>query len=90
MTDIFAQLAKRLPPYATTVEAGVRALLHEANVARVAWEAAGSPADSPLRDAYTDAADRFRAAVVDHVEGVRMRRGLYPIMRAYLNRMGVK
>lgn len=79
--DIFGR-----PIHSST--AAVRELLREAESARIAWEAAGSPDSGPLHGAYANAAERFQAAVVDHAEGVRMMRKLRPLMLAYLRRMG--
>ena len=82
--DIFAQLITGSVATATA-EAGVRVLLREAESARIAWEAAGSPATSPLHDAYAAAVDEFRAAVVYHVEGVELMRGVNAVWQAYIN-----
>lgn len=87
--DIFSQLIYGSTA-AASVEAAVRELLHKAESARIAWEAAGSPDSGPEHDAYADAAERFQAAVVDHVEGVRMMRELRPMALAYLKRMGAE
>jgi hypothetical protein len=58
-------------------EVATRRLMHEADAARIAWEAAGSPDSGPEHDTYDDAAARFQASVVAYVEAFRLRESAF-------------
>jgi hypothetical protein len=58
-------------------EVATRRLMHEADAARIAWEAAGSPDSGTEYDTYDDAAARFQSSVVTYVEAVRLRQSAF-------------
>ncbi len=62
-------------------EVATRRLMHEADAARTAWEAAGSPDSGPEHDTYDDAAARFQASVVAYVEAFRLRESAVKLIK---------
>ena len=62
-------------------EVATRRLMHEADAARTAWEAAGSPDSGPEHDTYDDAAARFQASVVAYVEAFRLRESAFKLIK---------